>query len=126
MLRSLVLSNSVTYSNLEETCTKREVVQVIGSLFDLLGYYSPTVLRAELFMKMLWKEGCEWDAKLDTDKLTTSLEILEDLKTTPDYSIQRYLGFLHGSEHFADLPLFVFAKPLLKHTPLLSICIILQ
>ena len=55
-------------------------LQVIGSVFDPLGYYSPTVLRAKLLMKMLWKEGCEWDTKLDTEKLTKWLEILEDPK----------------------------------------------
>ena len=27
-------------------------------------------------MKILWKEGCEWDVKLDTKKLTAWLEIL--------------------------------------------------
>ena len=41
----------------KRTSTKREVLQVIGSVFDPLGYYSPTVLRAKLFMKMLWKEA---------------------------------------------------------------------
>lgn len=69
-----------THSNLKDVSTKHEVLQVIGSVFDPLGYYSPTVLRAKLFMKMLWKEGCEWDAKLNTEKLTEWLEILEDLK----------------------------------------------
>jgi len=102
-----------TRSNLEEASTKHQVLQVIGYVFDQLGYYSPTVLRTKLFMKMLWKEGCKWDTKLDSKKLTTWLEIQEDLKDIPKYSIQRYLGFPE-TEHFTDLTLICFCDTSVK------------
>ena len=44
--------------------TKRKVLQVISSVFDPLGYFSPTVLEAKLLMKTLWMEKYEWDAQL--------------------------------------------------------------
>lgn len=54
--RDILVVPGPLYHNLKETSTKRKVLQVIGSVFDPLGYYSPTILKAKLFMKMLWKE----------------------------------------------------------------------
>ena len=45
--------------------TKRKVLQVISSVFDLLGYFSPTVLEAKLLLKTFWMEKCEWDTELN-------------------------------------------------------------
>ena len=72
-----------SYNKLAENFTKREVLQFIASIFDPLGYYSPTILKAKLFMQDLRKEKWEWDAKLDTKKLQNWIEILESLKTIP-------------------------------------------
>ena len=85
--------------------TKHEVLQVIGFVFDPLGYYAPTILKAKLFIKMLWKEKCEWDDKLDAQKLTQWMEILQDLKDISNYSIARYLGFMNEGQSFAELTL---------------------
>ena len=97
-----------------EATSKLKVLQIIGSVFDLLGYYSPTILKAKLFMKMLWKEKCEWDTKLDTQKLTRWEEIMENLKDIPNYTIPRYLGFLNEDQCFADLTLICFCDASVK------------
>ena len=57
-------SNSI----FEHASTKRGVLKVIASIFDPLGYFSPTILNAKLFMKELWVKEYQWDTKLD-DKL---------------------------------------------------------
>ena len=56
-------------AKLKKVCTKREVLQVIASVFDPLGYFSPTVLLAKLFIQELWKEKWEWDTTLSEEKL---------------------------------------------------------
>ena len=38
---------------------------MIASIFDLLGYFAPTVLEAKLFMKGLWIDKCNWDERLE-------------------------------------------------------------
>ena len=48
--------------------TKRKVLQVISSVFNLLGYYFfPTVLDTKLFRKTLWIDKCGWDIKLNEE-----------------------------------------------------------
>ena len=48
------------------------------------------------------------NGKLDAQKLTKSVEILQDLKDIPNYTIPRYLGFLTEGQPFADLTLICF------------------
>ena len=44
--------------------TKREVLHMTACIFDPLGFFAPTVLKAKLFMKKLWSERLGWDEKL--------------------------------------------------------------
>ena len=75
--------------------TKRKVLQVISSVFDPLGYFSPTVLGAKLLMKTLWMEKCEWDAKLNETQLEKWLQIFDALKDIPLCRLPRYIGIAH-------------------------------
>ena len=43
-------------------------VQVVSSIFDPLGYFSPTILLAKLYIKMLWTERYDLNNKLMTNK----------------------------------------------------------
>ena len=72
--------------------TKRKVLQVISSVFDPLGYFSPTVLDAKLFMKTLWMEKHEWDAKLNEKQLEMWLQVIKALKDIPLCHLPRYIG----------------------------------
>jgi len=44
-------------------------------IFDPLGFFSPSVLKAKLFMKKLWTKNLDWDEKLDDELLKEWLEI---------------------------------------------------
>ena len=55
---------------MEVASTKREILQRISSVFDPLGYFSPTILKAKLFMKKLWADKCNWDEKISIEYLT--------------------------------------------------------
>ena len=60
---------TISGAKLQKVSTKREVLQIMASVFDPLGYFSPTVLMAKLFIQELWKEKCEWDTTLSEEKL---------------------------------------------------------
>uniref|UniRef100_A0A914PNA9 Integrase catalytic domain-containing protein n=1 Tax=Panagrolaimus davidi TaxID=227884 RepID=A0A914PNA9_9BILA len=48
--------------------TKRNVLKLITSAYDPLGYLSPVTVRAKIYMQHLFQEGLKWDDPL-SDKL---------------------------------------------------------
>ena len=53
----------VTVSELPpiETMTKRLLVSDVAKTFDILGWYSPTIIKAKILLQMLWSEKVGWD-----------------------------------------------------------------
>ena len=41
--------------------TKRSLVSDVAKTFDALGWYSPTIVKAKILLRMLWLEGIGWD-----------------------------------------------------------------
>ena len=79
-------------SKMDHASTKREILKVIASIFDPLGYFSPTILEAKVFMKELWTKEYEWDSKLDDKQLQEWSRISENLKEIPLHNLPRYIG----------------------------------
>ena len=94
--------------------TKRKVLQVISSVFDLLGYFSPTVLEAKLLLKTFWMEKCEWDAELNGVQLEMWLQIFEALKNIPLCRLSRYTGISSDESDSVDYSLVCFCDALAK------------
>lgn len=94
--------------NVDYIWTKRAVLQVISSVFDPLGYFSPTVLKAKLFMKNLWIEKCEWDTKLNEKQLEIWLQIIEALKEIPLCNLPRYIGITQEKTDLIQYNLICF------------------
>ena len=97
-------------SNSEElnVFTKREILKVVASIFDPLGYFSPTILLAKLFLQELWAEKVEWDAKLQLERLNRWKQICEYLKMISSYSLPRYLGLTTTDNQPVDYTLICF------------------
>ena len=94
--------------------TKRKALQVISSVFDPLGYFSPTVPEAKLFMKTLWMEKCEWDAKLNEKQLEVWLNIVEALKDIPLCHLPRYIGISSEKSDSVQYSLVCFCDASIK------------
>lgn len=41
--------------------TKRSLVCDVAKTFDALGWFSPTIVKAKIFLQMLWLEKVGWD-----------------------------------------------------------------
>lgn len=72
--------------------TKREVLQIIASIFDPLGYFAPSILEAKFFMRQLWVDKCDWDTKLNKEQTKEWLQIAKNLETISQHCMPRYIG----------------------------------
>ena len=44
--------------------TKRELVSDIAKTFDVLGWFSPTIVKAKILLQRVWEAGIDWDQDL--------------------------------------------------------------
>lgn len=82
--------------------TKRQLLSQIRKIFDPLGLLGPIVLKAKLYMREVWLDGCGWDEPLPVE-LTSRWKAFErqfeDLRAL---KIVRWTGatmgevYLHG------------------------------
>ena len=71
--------------------TKRITLSLISKIFDLLGFFTPFLIRATIVFQRLWACQLEWDAPLpveESDKIRIWLSKVEGLK---DFSIPRQI-----------------------------------
>ena len=45
--------------DLQKEVTKRALLSDIGKTFDVLGWYSPTIIRAKILLQRVWEERDE-------------------------------------------------------------------
>ena len=41
--------------------TERALASDVAKMFDVLGWYSPTVVKAKILLQLLWSEKIDWD-----------------------------------------------------------------
>lgn len=103
-------SDSIQYSIRPFDCnlliTKRLVLSITSQIFDPLGLLGPIVVRAKIFMQLLWQEKIGWDQGLPENLQKSWLNFCSDLHLLNTLSIPRQvvnetsvLLELHG---FAD------------------------
>jgi len=90
-------------AKLKQVSTKCEALQVMTSIFNPLGVFSPTVLMAKLLVQQLWKEKWEWDTNLNEEKLQKWAMILESLEGVPQHTIERNIRLPDDSVEFTLL-----------------------
>ena len=59
-----VVKDSFVFESLtfeREEGTKRAILEIVASIFDPLGFVSPFVLTAEIFLQELWRMKLDWD-----------------------------------------------------------------
>ncbi|XP_066589587.1 uncharacterized protein [Prorops nasuta] len=87
--------------------TKRVVLSRIASIFDPLGWISPIIIKAKMFIQQLWKDRSEWDEELSNELSHWWREFCKDLSGASVLKIPRWVNTtksgciweLHG---FAD------------------------
>ncbi|XP_076285540.1 uncharacterized protein LOC143211601 [Lasioglossum baleicum] len=98
----------------DQTDTKRTVLSTIARMFDPLGWISPVVITAKIFMQKLWSAKLNWDDPLPVDLQQPWNVYSAELKELPLMTIPRWIGLgtstlnyeIHG---FADASQHAYA-----------------
>ena len=87
---------TVSLNNLADT--KRQVLQSLNSIYDVLNIYCPLLLRAKLFLQSLaHDESVTWDSTLSRDHQRLWGNICKQLNSAPQLEISRFIGSYNSS-----------------------------
>ncbi|XP_048481522.1 uncharacterized protein LOC125489539 [Plutella xylostella] len=83
--------------------TKREMLRVIMSIFDILGFLSPFTIKGKIMLQCTWKNGLQWD-----DVITDSIhekwsEWITLLQRVGSLSVPRYYQIPMGASEKEDV-----------------------
>ncbi|KMQ82329.1 hypothetical protein RF55_23333, partial [Lasius niger] len=102
---SFTAQNQVTGS----VINKRRVLSRTAQLFDPLGWLTPVVARAKIFIQSLWLRGLEWDTPLNTADSGTWRALEEELHLLDRIRVPRWLQ-LTSPENTAEIHGFADAS----------------
>ena len=88
----LLQTQGITLSDEDVTPTKREVLKVIGKIFDPLGLVTPVLFYDKVFIQELWKEGLTWDEPLPEMLHKRWNSVLKKLKLISQLKIPHFIG----------------------------------
>ncbi|XP_029162096.1 uncharacterized protein LOC114933664 [Nylanderia fulva] len=105
--------------------TKRTILSTIARIFDPLGWVTPVVLKAKVFMQKLWRHKVGWDDNLSEDLLLQWSVIYKSLPYIKSIKLSRWIGCdsdtksieLHG---FADASQVAYAAVVFLRVTTLS------
>ena len=69
--------------------TKRVLVSDVAKTFDVLGWFSPTIIKMKILMQRLWELKVDWDDPLPPDVHDTWLQWRSELKLLSDKHLPR-------------------------------------
>ncbi|XP_061391738.1 uncharacterized protein LOC133327189 [Musca vetustissima] len=73
--------------------TKRQVLSIIAKIFDPLGWLSPIVVTAKIFMQQLWVDDIGWDDPLKPLSLMNWKSFVSSSKGIEDIRIPRWVDY---------------------------------
>ena len=71
--------------------TKRVILSIISSIYDLFGFLSPYVIRGKILMQEIWKLQIGWDEAVPLNIKNSFLKWYDEFKQIADVSIPRFL-----------------------------------
>ena len=72
-----------------ESVTKRTLVSDIARTFDVLGWFSPTIVKVKILLQRLWEEKVPWDDPVPTLIHQAWSQLMNELQLFSDHHIPR-------------------------------------
>lgn len=80
--------------------TKRILLSVYGSVYDVLGFWSPALISLKVLIQKNWNETKEWDNELGEEDKKLFLVILKDIQMIPTFTIPRLMCDITNETRF--------------------------
>ncbi|XP_060801917.1 uncharacterized protein LOC132902105 [Amyelois transitella] len=74
----------------ERKPTKRELLRIIMSIYDVHGFLGPFIIQGKIIMQETWKSDIKWDEPVSDEMFTSFRNWLEQLQTLNRISIPRW------------------------------------
>lgn len=92
-----MLGFDVSFKRIPETIlsgqkipTKREMLRVVMSLFDVYGFLSPITIKGKIMLQETWRNGIEWDDTITDNTYKKWLDWLKLLRSVNEVRLPRY------------------------------------
>lgn len=91
--------------------TKRQVLQVLMSIYDPLGLISHYLIYPKILLQQVWKSGINWDEKIPEDLYNCWAKWTNNLQSLKKIKIPRWYGI---SKSTSNLQLHIFVDASLE------------
>ena len=78
-----------TPAPVDQPLTKRFIASQTAKVYDVLGWFAPTVLKAKHLMQLLWKTNISWDEPIPTEYMGVWNRWSNELKAISTFAIPR-------------------------------------
>ena len=79
-----------------KTPTKRQIASVVAKVFDILRWFAPAILPANILLQDIWKLRLVWDDPLPNQLIQRLQTWMKYLSVITSHPIPRCLGLGHG------------------------------
>uniref|UniRef100_A0A8D9B6W8 Integrase catalytic domain-containing protein n=1 Tax=Cacopsylla melanoneura TaxID=428564 RepID=A0A8D9B6W8_9HEMI len=84
------LSVKFTFEGVLDKVTKRTLLGIYGSFYDVMGLWAPSTVKLKFLLQSSWTENKDWDSEIDG--VESLVDIVHDLKNIPAYKIPRLVS----------------------------------
>ncbi|XP_011687752.1 PREDICTED: uncharacterized protein LOC105449960 [Wasmannia auropunctata] len=101
--------------------TKRAILSLIAKFFDPLGWATPVIITAKIFLQCLWSLKCSWDDEIPSQHYDNWLKYYNRLSCLDAIRIPRWVAYgshtIHSALHgFSDASTSAFAAAVYLRT----------
>lgn len=88
------IRNLIQSCHSEENPTKREILRIIMSIFDPIGFVSHLIIEGRLILREVWRVECDWDERVPDDIGLLWRGWLRSLSVLEILEIPRWCGII--------------------------------